>query len=466
MTSILLNDIHSQLNETRVDRLIAASSQEAVQDAIRAAGRDHKSISISGGRHSMGGQQFGAGTVHLDMRALNRIVALDAVRGVAEVEAGIQWPELMRGLETIQQGNERSWCIVQKQTGADRLTIGGALASNVHGRGLLWPPIINDVEAFTLIDHAGEAHRCSRDQNAELFSLAIGGYGLFGIITTVALRLRPRSHVQRIVEIRGLEGIADAIQQRIDDGYLYGDFQFSIDETSSGFLRDGVFACYRPTDLPIGTARELGTGDWEELIALAHFDRRRVYDVYTSYYQSTSGQIYPSDTHQSGLYIDDYHHAIDTRTGSRATEMITEIYVPRQRLIDFMDEARADFLAHDVPIIYGTIRMIEKDNESFLAWAKQPYACVIFNLHVEHTSGGLQSSADAFRRLIDMAIARGGSYYLTYHRFARRDQVESCYPQFAEFLARKRRYDPHERFQSDWYRHYRDMFRASSPLSS
>ncbi|MEA2164513.1 MAG: hypothetical protein QOK37_2640 [Thermoanaerobaculia bacterium] len=454
----VLNDIHSQLNETRVDRVIAVNSQEAVQNAIRQAARDRSAISISGGRHSMGGQQFGAGTMHLDMRPLDRIVALDRERGIAEVEAGIQWPALMQGLASMQEGSGTDWGIVQKQTGADRLTIGGALASNVHGRGLIWPPIINDVEAFTLIDQSGEALRCSRNENAELFSLAIGGYGLFGVITSVALRLMPRRRVQRIVEIRSIEGIVEAMQQRIDDGYLYGDFQFSIDEASTGFLRDGVFACYRPTDLPCDSTRELSAGDWKELIALAHFDRARLYDVYTSYYQSTSGQIYPSDTHQSGLYIDDYHHALDSRTGSKASEIITEIYVPRARLIDFMDEARADLRAHHIPVIYGTIRLIEKDTESFLAWAKESYACIIFNLHVEHTAEGLQSSADAFRRLIDMAIARGGSYYLTYHRFARRDQVERCYPQFAAFLDRKRAYDPEERFQSDWYRHYREMF--------
>ena len=457
--SVLLNDIHSQLNETRVDRVIAVDSQEAVQDAIREATRTGRAISISGGRHSMGGQQFGAGTTHLDMRPLDRIVALDRERGIAEVEAGIQWPALMQGLASMQEGSGTDWGIVQKQTGADRLTIGGALASNVHGRGLIWPPIINDVEAFTLIDHAGEVRQCSRRENAELFSLAIGGYGLFGVITSVALRLMPRRRVQRIVEIRSIQGIVEAMQQRIDDGYLYGDFQFSIDEKSPGFLSDGVFACYRPTDLPCGSARELSAGDWKELIALAHFDRTRLYDVYTSYYKSTSGQVYPSDTHQSGLYIDDYHHAIDTRTGSKASEIITEIYVPRARLLDFMDEARADLIEHRIPVIYGTIRLIEKDTESFLAWAKESYACIIFNLHVEHTAEGLQSSADAFRRLIDMAIARGGSYYLTYHRFARRDQVERCYPHFAAFLDRKRAYDPRERFQSDWYRHYREMFR-------
>jgi len=118
---------------------------------------------------------------------------------------------------------------------------------------------------------------------------------------------------------------------------------------------------------------------------------------------------------------------------------------------------RNDFRKNNVEVIYGTIRLIQKDDETFLAWAKQDYACVVFNLHVEHTGAGVERSAEAFRRLIDMAIRRGGSYYLTYHRHATREQVLACYPQFPEFLRLKRKYDPEERFQSDWYRHYREM---------
>jgi hypothetical protein len=83
---------------------------------------------------------------------------------------------------------------------------------------------------------------------------------------------------------------------------------------------------------------------------------------------------------------------------------------------------------------------------------------VIFNLHVRHDQAGQAHAAEAFRRLIDMAVARGGSYYLTYHRHATRAQVEACHPRFREFLALKLRHDPTERFQSDWYRHYRDAF--------
>jgi hypothetical protein len=75
-----------------------------------------------------------------------------------------------------------------------------------------------------------------------------------------------------------------------------------------------------------------------------------------------------------------------------------------------------------------------------------------------HTPAGIARAADAFRGLIDRALAHGGSYFLTYHRWATRAQVERCHPRFAAFLRAKRRYDPEERFQSDWYRQYRAMF--------
>jgi FAD/FMN-containing dehydrogenase len=145
--------------------------------------------------------------------------------------------------------------------------------------------------------------------------------------------------------------------------------------------------------------------------------------------------------------------------------MITEIYVPRRSLFDFLEEARLDLRKQSANVIYGTIRLIEQDDESFLRWAREPFACVIFNLHVTHDSTGLENAARAFRGLIDLAIRHRGSYYLTYHRFATKEQVEACYPQFKEFLQSKLLYDPNEVFQTNWYRHYKMMFGIGSPLT-
>jgi FAD/FMN-containing dehydrogenase len=77
---------------------------------------------------------------------------------------------------------------------------------------------------------------------------------------------------------------------------------------------------------------------------------------------------------------------------------------------------------------------------------------------VTHDEQGLANATRAFRSLIDLGIRYGGSYYLTYHRWATKQQVATCYPQFPEFLALKLKYDPNELFQSDWYRHYTAMF--------
>jgi hypothetical protein len=123
-------------------------------------------------------------------------------------------------------------------------------------------------------------------------------------------------------------------------------------------------------------------------------------------------------------------------------------------MLEVRDYARRD----KVDIIYGTVRLIEQDRETFLPWARKPYACVIFNIHVEHTTSGLIKAGDIFRRLIDVGLKHGGGYYPTYNRYGLRRQVDACFPQLQEFLKLKRKYDPTELFQSEWYRHYKKMF--------
>src|SRR5438045_456795 len=212
-----VNDVHSQLNATRVAKIVRPGSVEELRAAVLMAREEGLRVSVSGSRHSMGGQQFGSGMLLLDMRGLNRVVALDSQSRVIEAESGIEWPELLGGLEQLQSGRPEQLGIFQKQTGADRLSLGGALASNVHGRGLTLKPIISNVESFELMNAAGDLIPCSRTQNAELFKLAIGGYGLFGVVTSVRLRLRPRVKVRRVVKIADLHTIPDAFSERIRD---------------------------------------------------------------------------------------------------------------------------------------------------------------------------------------------------------------------------------------------------------
>ncbi|NOS81917.1 MAG: FAD-binding oxidoreductase [Nitrospira sp.] len=462
-SGILLNDVHSGLNPTIVRDVIPVRSVQAIQSALERAMKEERGVSVAGGRHAMGGQQFGTDTLHLDMRSFNQVLNFDSGSGLVEVEAGIQWPELIQASLAMQEGAIKQWGIVQKQTGADRLSVGGGLSANIHGRGLRLKPFVGDIESFKLVLADGQVMLCSRFQNSDLFKLAVGGYGLFGIVSSVTLRLMPRQKLQRVVELVRVDDVIQRFEQRVAEGFLYGDCQFALDPASEDFLSRGIFSCYRPVDpaMPIpDRQREISEDQWLRLLYLAHADKTKAFEVYASEYLTTNGQIYWSDTHQASYYPEGYHRSLDSKMKARTTgsEMISELYVPRQELASFFADMREDFRRHKVEAIYGTIRLIERDDESFLAWAKEPWACTVLNLHVSHTTEGIERAAASFRRLIDLARKRGGSYFLTYHKWATRGQVEACYPQFSEFLRLKRKHDPQERFQSDWYRHYRTMF--------
>src|SRR6266581_1159800 len=459
--AIWVNDVHSQLNRTRVRELLRPHTRDELAEIIRSASRKGLPISVSGYRHSMGGQQFATDSICIDTRELDRVISFDRERGLLEAEAGIQWPKLIRTYLEAQTDGKKQWGIAQKQTGADTFTLGGSLSSNVHGRGLRMKPLISNVESFTLITADGKSIPCSREENSELFRLAIGGYGLFGLIDTVTLRLVPRQKLRRVVEIIRANDLPKRFEERIGQKFLYGDFQFSVDDKSPEFLQRGVFSCYESIseDEPIVAKKELRDDDWLDLLRLAYTDREKAFKRYSDYYLSTNGQTYWSDTNQLGAYLPNYAQKIhDQIGGDESSLIITEIYVPRTDLPDFLAQAAELLRSNRTIVIYGTVRLIEKDDESFLAWAKKSYACVIFNLLTPHTSVGIEASARSFRSLIDLAIARRGSYYLTYHKFAKPEQVTTCYPQFKEFLELKKKFDPSERFQSDWYRHYRRVF--------
>ena len=470
-TAVVLNDVHSRLNPTEVAEYHEPTTAREIAALVRKAARAGKPISISGGRHAMGGQQFGQGTLHLNLSRYARVLALDRERGLVTVESGVTWPVLIDWLVGEQQGDEHPWGIRQKQTGADRLTIGGALSANVHGRGLTLQPIVGDVEAFELVDADGDLVRASREENAELFGAAIGGYGLFGVITEVTLRLAPRTKLERKVEIVRAGELPSLVERRIREGFVYGDYQFKTDERAEDFLDVGVLSMYRPVEAstPMPEAsRALSAEQWNELYRLAHVDKARAFQVYADYYRSTDGQIYWSDTHQLSTYVEGMDSAVDEALGARApgSLMIGELYVPRPRLPDFLREAARVIRETRANLVYGTVRFIEQDDETFLAWAKRSYACTVMNLRVTHDAEGLEQAQAQFRALIDVALSMDGSYFLTYHRWARKDQVLAAYPQFPEFLARKLRFDPQERFQSDWYRHYRTMFAGEARLAS
>ena len=297
-------------------------------------------------------------------------------------------------------------------------------------------PLISNVESFTLITADGKSIHCSREENGELFRLAIGGYGLFGLIDSVTLRLVPRQKLKRVVEIIGANDLPKRFEERITQNPFTAISNFQSMKNRRSFCNA---ACFPATNRSATTNRlspkrdyAMRTG-WTCYGSHTPIEKRlssataiticRQTDRLTGRTRTSSAHICRIMPRRSAKQIG----------GDESSLIITEIYVPRPDLPDFLAQA-ADWLrSNRTTVIYGTVRLIEKDDESFLAWAKQSYACIIFNLLTLHTPSGIEASARSFRGLIDLAIARGGSYYLTYHKFAKPEQSWRAIPNSKNF---------------------------------
>lgn len=462
----LVNDIHSQLNATRVAPLLRPSSVDELRAIVRDVASRGQRLAISGGRHAMGGQAFASDRTLIDMTALDQRIALDADRGLLHIQAGADWPAIIRATHALQPGPAPRWGIRQKQTGADTLTLGGAISANAHGRGLLMSPIVDDIEDLTLVTPSAELLTCSRDLHPNLFRHAVGGYGLFGPIASATLRLAPRHKLRRLVDIIDIEDALNTVQRRVDQGCLYGDFQYAIDPADDGFLRRGVMACYLPVDddTPLHPASDdLPREQWLQLLHLAHTDKRAAFAVYAEHYLRSHRRVYWSDLMQLSTYIPTYAEFLASRPGRadapRETLVIGELAVPPERLTELLASARTILRERCVEDIYGTIRSLRRDSTTALPFARTDSACVIFNLRTPHTAEGTHRTRDTFRALHDAALALDGSFYLTYSRAATLAQVRRAYPQWDAFVRFKDAIDPTGVFTSDWFEHYRQESR-------
>ena len=324
----VLNDVHSLLNETEIARVVAPATAEEVGAAIAEASAAGLAVCPAGALHSMGGQQFASGGVSISTFRLKGIGPLDADSRTVWVQAGVTWTELVRWLHVEQGGRANGLTIIQKQTGADEMTLGGALSSNIHGRVLGRKPIVDDIEAFYTTGAGGDRALCSRAENTELFSAAVGGYGLFGVVDAIQLKLAPRHQVSRRVRELPTSEVIYALQDQMRLGATYGDFQYMTDETSDEFMAKGILSTYTPTGSIAAIPEDrlgLSTEDWMRLYVLAHTDKAKAYAQYAGHYLQTDGQIYWSDEHQFSPYLPEAGQLLARKPGLENLRLADDI---------------------------------------------------------------------------------------------------------------------------------------------
>jgi FAD/FMN-containing dehydrogenase/uncharacterized membrane protein YhaH (DUF805 family)/SAM-dependent methyltransferase len=438
-----INDV-TGIQVVQVAAIALPTTVEGVQEALN---RSNGPVSIGGGRFSMGGQIASAGSLHIDMRGLNKVVSINPIARTVRVQAGVRWCDLQKVLDA----HDLSVRIMQTYA---NFTVGGSLGVNCHGRYVGEGPLIRSVLSITLCMADGELIEASPTSHAELFYGAIGGYGGLGVVVEAELSVTDNTRVEQTHQTMKLEAYGDHFKQTV---------------------RDASTAVFHNADLYPPHYKAMRSVTWRttdkyvtepgRLMALkrSHAMLRYLFWV-TS--EMPLGKWRRQHIFEPLFYMASRVHwrnyeagydvaELEPTSRARKTYVLQEYFVPVARFEEFARQMAEVFQRYAVNVINVSLRHAKPDPGSLLAWASEE--CFAFVVYYKQGTAAYQRHEVAVwtRELTERVIGCGGSYYLPYQPHATVDQFHRAYPRAKELFALKARVDPSNRFVNAlWDKYY------------
>jgi decaprenylphospho-beta-D-ribofuranose 2-oxidase len=450
-----------RVEAARVDEVRFVQSVDDIREALEIAASRGLKVSIAGSRHSQGGQTFAKNAIVLDMRGFNRVLAVDPEAMTVTVQSGATWDQLQHAIAPF-------GLALKVMQSSNIFTVGGSLSANAHGRDIDLTRMVDVVERFAIMLADGSVAEVSRNENAELFSLVIGGYGLYGVILDVTLRLTTDElYEQKAVNISYTEFpdyFVRDIQPDPDIRMMIA--RPSIDRESASYLREMVVVTWQRTAAVTEGAFEL-SDESHVFRDRFFFGLSRRFDWAKSLRWRLQKRLEPTlsgDTLVSRnnamrppvapLEFLDYYSARDS-------DILQEYFIPLQNFTSFMNVLREKLVAWDANILSVTVRFVAADDPTVLAYVPDQDAfAVVLLLNVGLSDEEQDRTRSLTRDLVDAALDDDGSYYLTYQLYPTFGQFLRAYPGAEYAFERKRYFDPAERFSSLFYEHYAEGLRA------
>lgn len=443
----LLDDA-SHLDSTRVAEIRSPKTVAEVIKAVRDAHSTNRKISLSGIRHSMGGQALGLNTLHLDMTHLDNMRYNTADQTVT-VGPGATWKQVQQLLSL----HGRAVRVMQD---SNIFSVGGALSVNAHGKDPQYGSLIESVNYLKIVTAGGQEVFCDRTQNKELFSSVIGGYGLFGVITEVNLLTTPNSTlsfslipVQTGSFIEKLEDLSKHPENRLLEAHL------SID--TDNFLTEALIFQYTETQASPRPKDEL---DGENSIWL-----RKV--IFQASRAGNSGKVLRwemekllSPLVEPKILTRNTAMAVPVRflqnPDPHSTDILQEYFVPVEQVNSFLENYKKLLKKYAINLLNVTVRKVNKDTNALVSYARQEMYGFVVYYKVELTRNDIKTLSAFTKELFDYLLSIKATYYLCYGSYYSASQLTDMYPEIRTLFARKIQHDPARLFTSVWYEKYCD----------
>ena len=440
-----LNDA-SLLSPTPVrEHVTVSEAGEALAARFREALAGPGPVNVGAARHSMGGHAIPRDGLALTLD--NASVEVSEDRETMRVHAGARWSQVIAALDPLGLSPK----VMQSN---NDFGVAATFCVNAHGWPVPHGPMGATVRSLRMVLPDGDWITASRDENPDLFGMAMGGYGLTGLITDLEVEVAPnRRLAPEFVRVDGA-GLADAFREALADPAVemaYG----RLGVERGRFFEDGFFIAYRPaedqSDLPAAS----GSG-WLSHAArgvfrgqLGHEGMKHVrWD-----FETRLGPMLGGGPVTRNSLINEPVVTLDDRDPTR-TDILHEYFVPYEAWGDFLTACREVIPGSYQELLNITLRHVETDGESWLSYATVPRIAAVMLFSQEMTARGEADMARMTRELIDRVLDLGGSYYLPYRPHATEAQLLRAYPRAPEFAAAKRRLDPEGKLGSVFWNTY------------
>jgi decaprenylphospho-beta-D-ribofuranose 2-oxidase len=392
-----------------------------------------------GGGRSYGDQALNSGGHVVLTERLDRVLAFDPATGLLVAEPGLTFEALLRLFLP------RGW-LVPVSPGTGFATLGGAVANDVHGKNHDRVGSFGDHVAWLeLLLADGSQRRVSPEQDPALFHATIGGMGLTGIVTALALRLMavPSNAVDVAARrLDDLDGFMAALAEaRTRAFYSVGwiDALARGRRLGRGILEtaepapEGLRAAPKdprrvPVDFPGFALNRLSVGLFNE----AYY--RRVPAAGRTRREPVAQFLYPLD----GLR--DWNRIYGKRGFHQFQCVIPDADAPRgiRQLLETVSNAgAASFLA--------VLKTLGGEGRGLLSFPLRGFTLA---LDLPRRAG----TPALFARLEHITLDHGGRIYLAKDALLSADGFARMYPKLDEFRRVLRAVDPHGRFTSDMAR--------------
>jgi uncharacterized membrane protein YhaH (DUF805 family)/SAM-dependent methyltransferase len=433
---IIVNDV-TQINPVRVSKVIAPVTVEELQNIIR---QTECTISIGGGRFSMGGQTASPNSLHIDMRKLNSVLAFSAADKTIKVQAGIRWCDIQRYLDPY------NLSIKIMQTYAN-FTVGGALSVNCHGRYVGLGPLILSVQSMEVILASGELVKTSPAENPELFFACVGCYNAVAVIAAVELALEdnlPVKRVHRKMRRNSYKSFFfDHVRENKDVVFHNGDIYppFYRNTRAVSWVKTTEKPTVKTRLMPLAAAYPI------ERYFISAFSKSKFGKWRREYI------IDPIVFFNKKIHWRNYEAGYDVaelepKSRKESTYVLQEYFIPVQHFDAFSAAMGEIFIRFNVNVLNVSVRHAKPDNGSLLAWAREEvFAFVVW--YKQGTSDLDKNKVAVWTRaLISAAISFDGAYYLPYQAHATSEQFHKAYPKANELFKLKEKCDPGFKFRN------------------